>query len=158
MDQLDPARIRPGRAQAFDDPEIESAAAVHRPSGRLVQRDQSIVFVEDRPLDGLPHHLSRCLPRPGLDDPHRRDPHDVAGSQTVVLPHPAPVDPHLATTQQPVDPGAWNALETGRQEVVDALPGSRRIHDDFPRCFQALPGCQIHREGRARVAPVDVMI
>ena len=146
VDKLDPAVVRSGGAQTFDDSEIQSAAAMHGPSGRLVQDDQSIVLVDDRPIDVALPHLGRCPPWPGLAYPNRRDPHDVAGSQTVVLSHPATIDSDLAATQQPVNPCAWNAFQIARQEVVDALPRGRLVHGDLVRRFPAQPVYTIHRK------------
>ena len=145
VDQFDPARAGSGRTQTLDDAEIEPAAAVHRPTGRLVQHDQSVVFVQNRAVHGSLLRLGRRLPRPGIHHPHRRNPHDITRSQTVVLSHAAAVDPNFATTQQSVNPRARNAFETERQEVVDTLPGSRLVHGHPIRCFPTRPVCPVHQ-------------
>ena len=98
-----------------------------------------------RPLDGQQPVPARYRSGPGIGEPHRRHPHDVAGSQPVVLSYATAVDAHLPAAQQPVDPGAWNALEMQRQEVVDALAAHRFVDDDLVRGFPSPSVRSAHR-------------
>ena len=124
VNQLELAGVRPRRAQAFDDAEVEPAASVHCPSGRLVQYDQAIVLVEYRPIHGPLPYLVRRLAWRGRRFANRRNAHDVTGRETVVLPFPSPIDTNLAATQQSVDSGARHALQIGGEEIVDSLSRS----------------------------------
>ena len=144
MDQLQASRPGPGGAQALDDAEGHPASAVHGPTGGLVQHDQAVVLEENRPLDGPLPLLRGGCPRSGIGGPHRRDAHDVAEGESVVLPHAATVDPNLPPAQQPVDSRTRNAPEMQRQEVVDALPRDRLVHGNLVRGCPARSVCSAH--------------
>ena len=49
MHEFEESRFGPRSAQLLDQAERDAAAAVHGETRRLVDRDQGVVFVEDRP-------------------------------------------------------------------------------------------------------------
>src|SRR5690606_6060828 len=120
--QLEKASLRTQCAQRFDQPQADAAATVHREPGRLVDDDQTLVFVEDgiRQAVGKARgnrHLGTFL----LAHPQRRYAHLVATLQPVFSLHTPFVDPHLALAQQAVNACLGHTLELTQQEVIDSL-------------------------------------
>ena len=88
--------------------------------GRLVQRDQRVIFEQDR-RDGE-RRAGRLRPTPAdLCDPDRRHPQPVAGVKPCLGPRPAAIEPDLAAAQDAIDVALGNPLQNLEQVVVDAL-------------------------------------
>ncbi len=73
-------RLGPGRAHLLDHSERDPAAAVHGEPGRLVDRDQRVVFEQDRQLTAGAGSAPAARAA-GAADSHRRHAHDVAQRQ-----------------------------------------------------------------------------
>ena len=105
------------------DAERDAAAAVDRESGRLVERDQRVVLVQDRRHRDAPR--GRVGRRGRADGAAVR----IGGIRSSIArrarrasgPTRPPVDPDLAAAQDPVDVALRDAFQDLRQEIVDAL-------------------------------------
>src|SRR5690606_23381714 len=124
VDQFELVRLTGKQlTQRLDHTEIQSAAAVHGQSGRLVHYQQPLALIKDALLqrveDALPHQHRRI----GFRQAYRWDTDQVAGPQAILGLDPPLVDPHLTLAQDAVDQGPGGALEPGQQVVVDTLAG-----------------------------------
>ncbi len=127
--QLQELRARPRLPQLLDHPGADAAAAMHRDSGRLVDRDQPIILEHDREL------ARRCRGRLApVGDPHRRNAHLVAQRQPGVGAGAALVDPHLTGPDDAVDVRLGYALEQLDEEVVQALAFRRLVDPHAVHC------------------------
>ena len=112
----------------LDQPEAETAAAVDRQPGGLVDGQQALVLEKDGRLQ-TPQQRGRGQTRlPRLRLPHGGDAHQVPIPQPVIRLDPPLVDPHLAAAQDAVDVTAWDALEPRQKEIVDPLTHRRGWH------------------------------
>ena len=130
VDQLESTDVRPRGPQALDDAEIQTAASVHSPSRRLVQDNQSVIFVENRPLDDPLARRVRCKPDRGLDLPQWWNPNDA----------------NFSAANESIDTGARNVPEIGRQEVVDTLSRDRLVYANLVRRFPTRQELPVHRK------------
>ena len=120
--QFHVAAFRQFQPHLLDHPARNAAAAVHRHAGRLVQRDQGIVAVQD--VRHQPDAALRQMGGGGDDryrDAHRRNPHLVAQLQTIADLDAAAVDSHLAAAHQLVDAAFRHALQPRHQKIVQTL-------------------------------------
>ena len=129
---------RPGRAQGFDDAKTHAAAAVYRDAGGLVDHQQMLVLINDRPFDQF-QQAARGLPRADAPlfidgvDAYGGQAHFVALLNAVFRIDALAVDAHFALAQQTVDPAAGHRLEVPHEKIVDPLTGligSYRAQDD----------------------------
>ena len=102
------------RAHAFDDAKGNSAAPVGGHSGRLVQDQKMLIFVQ------YGRHLRRRLD-PGLRGAKRRDAQFIAFGKSVFGLGSAPVDAHLAAANDLVDVALGDALGKTQQKIVQSL-------------------------------------
>ena len=122
MYQLQVTIVGPQLPQAFDQPEVESTATVHRETRGLVDDQQAWVFIHNPSLDftgPVAGHNRRCA---GLRLMQRRNPQQIPCHQPVLRLHPSLVDAELTLAQPPVDTGFRYALELAQQVIVEALP------------------------------------
>jgi hypothetical protein len=116
MGQFEKAGLGTLPAQLLDDTETDAAAAMDSHAGRLVDRQQAVVLVEDAVFAPGRHRS------PGFAAQLQwRDAHLVAGPQPVLRGHPPAVHAHLAAPEYPVDETFRHALADAQQIIVDAL-------------------------------------
>jgi hypothetical protein len=132
VDELEEARLRSRGAQALDHAVRDAAAAVDGDAGRLVQRDEVVVLVEDRELLARPRGPGRTRGRRRrLPGPDRRQPDAVALGQPGIRACALAVHANLAGPDDPVEVALGHALERLGEEIVEALARGRLVDDDL---------------------------
>ena len=101
---------------------------MHGDTGRLVEDDQRLVFINHGSLEALQQTLRQRLGLVAFGYAQRRHPHHVASLQLVFGLDPPLVHPHFALAQDAVDQSLGNTFQLGTEKVVDALPGEFRPH------------------------------
>ncbi len=120
VDELEKRRVRARVAQPLDHPEGNAAAAVHGEPGRLVERDQRVVLVEDRRNGERPRERPRP-PRLRRGRPDRRNAQFIPAREPSVRPDATPIEPDLAAAQNPVNVAFRDAFQQFLQKIVDSL-------------------------------------
>ena len=119
--------LRPLATQLFDDPETHSTAAVNRRTGRFVERNQCIIFENDR--ESLAHRYRWRLENTRRE-PDWRNAELVPERQPIGWIDALAVGPDLATMQDTINMAFRDALAHPQQEIVDAL-ASLLLANDF---------------------------
>lgn len=117
-------------AKRLDHSVIQTAAAMHGDTGRLVQHDQRLVLINDGGFEALQQPLRQRLGLIALSQAQRRHAHHVTSLEFVLGLDPPLVNPHFALAQNAVNQGLGHALELCPEEVVDALAGEIRCNLD----------------------------
>ena len=123
MHQLKETCLRAQGAQPFNHAKAQSAAAVYRSTGRFVEYQNMIVFIEDH-LRERGHFLQMRRYRLffTLRHAHRRDTDFITRFQLILRLHALFVYPHLAFTQDAINHALRYTFQLGTQKVVDTLP------------------------------------
>ena len=119
MHEFEKARLRPLRAQLFDDAEAYSAASVDCQAGRFVKGEQAGVLEQDGAFKCRIRGRRRA--RSAFGHPHGRNAQLVAASHTVVGLGPPAVDANFAAAQYAIDVTFGHAFEQLHQIIVDPL-------------------------------------
>ena len=98
--------------------------------GRFVDRDQRVVFVQDRDREQVERNARRRSVRsPGA---HRWNAHVVADREPRVGPHAPAIHAHLAAAQNAVDVTLGHPFQDAQEEIVHPLPGGRIVDREVP--------------------------
>ncbi len=127
MHQLE-GLLRARGAQRFDDPVAQTAPAVHRKPGGLVEHEQALVLVHDRradPRDECGRHARSGTARHQLRRlgalAHRGHAYALAGRHAALGTRAPPVDAHLALANQPENVRARHGRQELREQLVQSL-------------------------------------
>ena len=133
--QLQKGRAGARHAQLLDDPKTHARAAMHGHPGGFVQRQKSLVLVQNRKSPG--RRTTRRLLGHGhglvlgaLGHAHRRQAQHVAGLHAGVGAGTALVDAHFAAANDPVNMGFRHAFEMAHQKIVQPLVGLFCVHSE----------------------------
>jgi hypothetical protein len=121
--ELEESQARPRPAQLLDHAKGNPTAAMHRHPRGFGDREQVIVFEQDREL---PRRRRGIAARGG--HAHRRHPDFVAFADPRVGGGAALVQAHFAGADDPVDMRLRHALQHPQQVVVQALAAGFGIH------------------------------
>src|SRR5207253_10802081 len=123
MDQLQLFSIGPQLTEGFDNPEVQTAAAMDRNAGWLVDHNQRLVFKDNRRFKALQQTLSQRHRLVALRHAHRWHTDNIARLQLVFGLDPPLVHAHFAFTQNAVNQGFRHAFKPSEQEIIDSLAG-----------------------------------
>src|SRR6185312_7882985 len=131
--------------QGLDDSEADAAAAVHCDARRLVEDEEPVRLLDDRPPHRLHHRRwgpARC-PRRALLSllPDRRHPDTIVEAQARIRAGPAPVHPHLSAANDAEYPGPWHIAQAAGQVLVEALAGIPLLDLEMPHAMAPAPVC-----------------
>src|SRR2546430_10925005 len=100
MHELQKLRVRTACAQLFDQPECNAAAAVHGKPGRLVDRDERVVFVKNGKRSRLCKMFAGIGLRTGSDGWNAQQ---ISHDKPDIRARAFAIDTYLAASQDAVD-------------------------------------------------------